>query len=258
MAAQLTDKFDIVEGSINYIQGLFFSQTYEPLQKLEVRQAINYAVDKNMINDMLFNGQSQIIGTHMIPAMGKFYNEETNDLYPRDVEKAKELLKEAGYENGFDLVISVPNNYVPHMQTAEIIVENLKEAGINATIEPVEWNTWLTDVYGEGKFQATITAFTAKLDAATTLRNYYKDSPTNFMKYHNEEFEATYAAAKASIDDAEKTQLYRDCLMILSKDAAAVYIQDPANLVAMKKGLEGYEFYPISAQDVSIIHYVQE
>ncbi|MBQ2287813.1 MAG: ABC transporter substrate-binding protein [Lachnospiraceae bacterium] len=258
MAAQLTDKFDIVEGSINYIQGLFFSQTYEPLQKLEVRQAINYAVDKNMINDMLFNGQSQIIGTHMIPAMGKFYNEETNDLYPRDVEKAKELLKEAGYENGFDLVISVPNNYVPHMQTAEIIVENLKEAGINATIEPVEWNTWLTDVYGEGKFQATITAFTAKLDAATTLRNYYKDSPTNFMKYHNEEFEAAYAAAKASIDDAEKTQLYRDCLMILSKDAAAVYIQDPANLVAMKKGLEGYEFYPISAQDVSIIHYVQE
>ena len=45
--------------------------------------------------------------------------------------------------------------------------------------------------------------------------------------------------------------------MILSKDAAAVYIQDPANLVAMKKGLAGYEFYPISAQDVSLIHYVQ-
>ena len=257
MAAQLTDKFDIVEGSINYIQGLFFSQTYEPLQKLEVRQAINYAVDKDMINGMLFNGQSQLIGTHMIPAMGKFYNEETNDLYPRDVEKAKELLKEAGYENGFDLVISVPNNYVPHMQTAEIIVENLKEAGINATIDPVEWNTWLTDIYGEGKFQATITAFTAKLDAATTLRNYYKDSPTNFMQYYNEEFDATYAAAKASIDDEEKTQLYKDCLMILSKDAAAVYIQDPANLVAMKKGLTGYEFYPISAQDVAILHFVQ-
>ena len=58
-------------------------------------------------------------------------------------------------------------------------------------------------------------------------------------------------------DDEEKTQLYRDCLMILSKDAAAVYIQDPANLVAMKKGLTGYEFYPISAQDVAILHFVQ-
>ena len=143
------------------------------------------------------------------------------------------------------------------MQTAEIIVENLKEVGINATIDPVEWNTWLTDIYGEGKFQSTITAFTAKLDAATTLRNYYKDSPTNFMQYYNEEFDKTYAAAKASIDDDEKTQLYKDCLMILSKDAAAVYIQDPANLVAMKKGLTGYEFYPISAQDVAILHFVQ-
>ena len=257
MAAQLTDKFDIIEGSINYIQGLFFSQTYEPLQNVKVRQAINFAVDKDMINGMLFDGKSQIIGSHMIPAMGKFYNKDTDTLYPRNVEKAKELLKEAGYENGFDLVITVPNNYVPHVQTAEIIVENLKEAGINASIDLVEWNTWLTEVYGEGKFQSTVSAFTAKLDASTTLRNYMTGSSSNFMNYSNEEFDTIYAAAKASIDDEEKTQLYKDCLMILAKDAAAVYIQDPSNLVAMKKGLAGYEFYPISAQDVAIIHYVK-
>lgn len=256
-AATLTEGFNIVEGSINYIQGMFLSQDFEPFKDVRVRQAINYAVDKDMINEMLFGGKSHLIGTHMIPAMGKYYNEETETLYPRDVEKAKELLKEAGYENGFDLTITVPNNYAPHAQTAEIIVENLKEIGINAKVDLIEMTTWTSDVYQGREFEATVIAFTAKLDASTTLRNYYKDSPTNFCNYFNEEFDAAYAAAKASIDDAEKTELYRECQMILAEDAAAVYIQDPSNLVAMKEGLAGYEFYPISAQDVSLIHYVQ-
>ena len=59
------------------------------------------------------------------------------------MEKAKELLTEAGYADGFDLAIAVPSVYEFHMQTAEVVVEQLKAVGINATIDAVEWNTWL-------------------------------------------------------------------------------------------------------------------
>ena len=255
--ATLTDGFNIIEGSINYIQGLFLSQDFEPFKDVRVRQAMNYAVDKQMINDFLFNGKAHILGTHMIPAMGKYYNEETENYYTRDVEKAKELLKEAGYENGFDLTITVPNNYSNHVAAAEIIVENLKEVGINAKIELIEMTAWTETVYQGREFESTVIAFTAKLDASTTLRNYYTESPTNFCNYSSEAFDTAYMAAKASIDDEEKIELYKECQMILAEEAVAVYIEDPANLVAMNENLAGYEFYPISAQDVSLIHFVQ-
>lgn len=255
--ATLPENIGVVEGSLNYIQGLFLNQEFEPFKDIRVRQALNYAVDKNMINDFLLSGKSHIIGTHMIPAMSKYYNEETEDLYETNIEKAKALLKEAGYENGFELTISVPNNYSLHADTAEIIVENLKEIGITAKIELIEMTSWTENVYQGRDFEATVIAFTAKLDPSTTLRNYYSESPTNFCNYSSEAFDSAYLGAKAALDDETKVELYKECQMILAQDAVAVFIQDPANLVAVNNDLAGYEFYPISAQDVSLIHYVK-
>lgn len=255
--ATLPDNVGVVEGNLNYIQGLFLNQEFEPFKDIRVRQALNYAVDKNMINDFLLSGKSHIIGTHMIPAMSKYYNEETENYFTTNIEKAKELLKEAGYENGFEFTIVVPNNYSLHASTAEIIVENLKQVGITAHIELVEMTSWTENVYQGRDFEATIIAFTAKLDPSTTLRNYYSESPSNFCNYNSMEFDSAYLNARAALDDEEKVKLYKECQMILAKDAVAVFIQDPANLVGMNKELAGYEFYPISAQDVSLIHYVK-
>ena len=58
--------------------------------------------------------------------------------------------------DGFDMTISVPNNYQPHMDTAEVVAEQLREAGINVTIQPVEWSTWLDTIYNGRQFQATV------------------------------------------------------------------------------------------------------
>lgn len=127
--ATLTSGFNILQGNVNYVQALFLNNDFEPFKDVRVRQAMNYAVDKDAINEMLFGGKSHLIGTNMIPAFSKYYNEETESVYTRDVEKAKELLTEAGYPDGFDLVIRVPDNYKPHESTAEIIVESLKEVG---------------------------------------------------------------------------------------------------------------------------------
>ena len=255
--ATLTSGFNILQGNVNYVQALFLNNEFEPFQDVRVRQAMNYAVDKDQINEMLFGGKSHIIGTNMIPAFSKYYNEETETVYTRDVEKAKELLAEAGYPDGFDLVIRVPDNYKPHESTAEIIVESLKEVGINATIQLDEFSSWVEEVYTGRDFQATIVAVDGTLSPGSWLEKNPSDAPKNFTNYSNAEFDVTYKAALATVDDEEKVELYKKCQMILAEDAASVYIQDAANLVAVNEKLDGYVFYPCAAQDMSGVHFVE-
>ena len=256
-AATLTDGFNVLEGSVNYVQGMFLNNDFEPFQDARVRQAVCYAVDRDMINDFLFGGKSHVIGTHMIPSFKKYYNEETESVYTHDVEKAKALLAEAGYENGFELTITVPNNYAPHAGTAQIIVENLKEVGITATIDTVEFSTWYDEVYTQRNYEASIVAVDGTLAPGSWMTRNASDDPNNFTNYDNAEFDDVFSRALTSTDDAEKTALYKEAQMILATDAASVYIQDPANLVAVNDELDGYVFYPISAQDMSVVYFKQ-
>ncbi len=250
--------YNIVEGSMNLVQGLYLSSSYEPLSKPEVRQALSYAIDRDAINQFLFNGKSKVIGTHMIPAMSSLYNKDCDGVYTRDVEKAKELLKAAGYENGFDLTITVPNSYQQHIDTATIIKEQFAEIGVNVTLNPVEWSDWLQNTYRGGNFQATVIGFDGTLAPASWLKKYTTNASNNFVHYSNSEYDETYAKAAASVDQEEKTELYKKCQKILTDDAASVYIQDPANLVAVNKKFAGYTFYPTSAEDMSVLYQVSK
>ena len=72
--------------------------------------------------------------------------------YSYDPEKAKELLADAGYADGFDLEITVPSSYSQHVDSAQIIADELSQVGINVTLNQVEWSTWLQDVYKGGNF----------------------------------------------------------------------------------------------------------
>lgn len=253
--AALGDGYNIVEGSMNLVHAMYLNNAYEPLTDLRVRQALCYAVDRQAINDFLFGGKSKLIGTHMIPAMSKYYNDATTDTYSYDPEKAKALLAEAGYANGFDLVISVPSSYSQHVATAEIIVEQLKAVGINASISAIEWSSWLSDVYQGRDFQATVVGVDGKLSPNDWFKKYVSTSSNNFMNYSNPEFDSTFDAAMATIDDAEKVQLYKELQQMLADDAVNVYIEDPADFVAVNSALDGYVSYPIAAQDLSTVYY---
>ena len=120
---------------------------------------MRYAVDRQAINDFLFGGKSKLIGSHMIPALSKYYESGAESLYTYDPEKAKALLTEAGYAGGFDLEITVPSSYSQHVDSAQIIAEQLKAVGINATLKLVEWSTWLDEIYNGRQYEATVIGF---------------------------------------------------------------------------------------------------
>ncbi len=248
------DDCEVLEGTQNMVQGMFLNHTYEPLANQKVRQAICYAVNKDEINGFLYDGKSHLIGSHMIPKLVRYYEPEAEGMYPYDAERAKELLAEAGYPDGFDLEIIATTASTQYIDAAQIIADQLTRVGIRATIRQVEWSTWLDEVYHGKQFQATVVGFDGSLAPNYWMKRYVTGNSKNFMNYSNSEYDETYKNALMTVDDGAKAELYKKCQMILAEDAESVFIQDPANYVAVNKRLGGYQFYPLSAQDMSVVY----
>ncbi|MCR5279749.1 MAG: ABC transporter substrate-binding protein [Lachnospiraceae bacterium] len=244
--------FDILEGTMNLVQALYLNNAFEPFKDERVRKALCYAVDRQEILDKAFGGNGSILGSSMFPAFGKYYIDETKDVYKPDLEKAKELLKEAGYESGLSFEITVPSNYQPHVDTAQVIVEQLKKVGVDAKIKLVEWDTWVSDTYVGRNYEATVIGVDAsQMTARAMLERFLSDSGKNFVNYSNPEFDETLNKAFATTNMDEATKLYKDCEWILTNTAASVYIQDMAEFVAVNNKYTGYDFYPIYVMDIA-------
>ena len=251
-AVQLADEFDIVEGSMSLVQALYLNNGVEPFNNELVRQAMCYATDRQQILDVAFDGYGSLIGSSMYPALGKYFDESLTDTYTYDPEKAKALLAEAGYPDGFAMTITAPSNYPQHVDTAMVLAEQYKAIGLDVTIENVEWNTWLDKVYKNRDFQTTVVGLDAStLTARAMLARFHSESPKNFVNYSDPEYDELFDAALAATTDAEQTELYRAAEANLAEHAANVYIQAPADLVAVRKGLTGVRFYPIYVLDLA-------
>ncbi|MBQ7563021.1 MAG: ABC transporter substrate-binding protein [Lachnospiraceae bacterium] len=249
---QLSDQFTVYEGTMNLVQALYLNNAVKPFDDVRVRQALCYGTDIDEILELAFDGKGSPIGSSMFPSFGKYFTEELNELYPYDPEKAKELLKEAGYENGFDMSIVVPSNYQPHIDTAQVLTEQLKKIGINAKIELVEWNTWLSDVYTNRDFESTVIGVDASsMTARALLERFASDAGNNFINFSDPKYDETFKKAISTTDDAESTACYKELERILAEDAANVYLQDMAEFVALNKRFEGYVFYPMYIQDIA-------
>lgn len=258
-ASQLGDQFDVLEGTMNLVQALYLNNAVEPFNEERVRQALCYAVDPQGIMDLISDGKGTEIGSSMFPAFEKYYMPELNDVYNQDYDKAKELLAEAGYPDGFSFTITVPSNYQQHIDTAQVLVEQLKNIGVTAEIELVEWETWVSEAYTNRNFEATVVGVDASsLTASALLSRSVSDAPNNFINFSNADYDAAYARAEAAVDDEEKTEAYKECERLLAEHAANVYIQDLPCLVALNKKYAGYEFYPLYVQDISKLYIVEE
>ncbi len=254
-AAELGDDFEVLEGTMNLVQAMYLNNAAAPFDNEKVRQALCYAVNKQEILDFVSEGKGTLVGSSMFPAFGKYYVEELNDLYTTDLEKAKALLGEAGYADGFSFTMKVPSNYQQHVDTAQVVAEQLKQINVTANIELIEWETWLNDVYQGRDFEATLVGVDAStLTAGAMLSRFRSDAHNNFINYNNQEYDAAYKealAAEAVMDDEKATEAYKKCETILAETAANVYIQDMCELVAVRKGFTGYTFYPLYIQDFS-------
>lgn len=252
-AEELKSTFNVAYDAANVIQALFLNNKVAPFDNVKVRQAMNYAIDRNAINAFVSGGRASVIATPMLPGLTSYY-EDCNSMYPYDVEKAKSLLKEAGFPDGFEMTITVPSNYSFHMQTAEVIVEQLAKAGIKATIKPVEWETWLEKAYNGREYQSTICGITSDLSPNYVLNRFASTSSKNFTNFSSSEYDEVYKKTAASTDNNDKVTGYKKLQKILAQDANSVYIQVTPLIIALNNKIGGYKFYPVYVQDMSCVY----
>ncbi|MDR0494942.1 MAG: ABC transporter substrate-binding protein, partial [Treponema sp.] len=143
LAHQLNPRqYDIVPGYSAMVQLLALNNGAAPLNDIRVRRAVNYGVDIQEIINAAFYGEGKPSGSPLIPGLAAYYEESLADPYPINQEKARALLTEAGYgEEGrkLSLEITVASNYTMHVDTAQVIAEQLAKIGINVSIKLVDW-----------------------------------------------------------------------------------------------------------------------
>lgn len=246
--------FKSITAEQNLVQSLVFNNKKAPFKHVKVRQAINYAIDVKEIIKGVTHGFGTPVGSTMSPVMKKYYNNNLTYTYEKNISKARALMKEAGYEEGFKTTITIPSNYVLHVDCGQIIIQQLKKINIDAKLELVEWGVWLDRVYKNRDYDMTIIALTGKLDPYKIMQRYDTDYNKNFMNYTNKKYDELLKKANETIDEKQRILLYKDAQTILNKDAVAVFIMDPMLSVGMNKNIEGYKVYPIYVQDMANVY----
>ncbi|MHA7964462.1 ABC transporter substrate-binding protein [Paenibacillus sp. CAU 1782] len=254
---ELGDEYTALSAPQNLVQLVVLNHNKAPFDNIKVRQALNYAVNKDEIIEGVALGYGTKLGSNISPVLAKYFQEGLENSYATDLEKAKALLVEAGYPDGFEAKLSVPSNYQFHVDTAQVVAAQLEQIGVKLKIEPVEWAVWLERIYKGRDYELTIIGLDGKLDPYQILNKYISDASNNFFNYNSPDFNATLKAAVTEVDDAKRVELYKKAQTILADDAAAIYIMDPNTNVALNKKLAGYKQYPLYVQDLSSVYFTE-
>ncbi len=197
-----------------------------PLAEKEVRQAINLAIDKEKLVS-LYEGIGKPAKNPLPPSLWGF-NDDIED-YGYDIEKAKELLAEAGFADGFDITLNTFSNPRPYMPqpkvSAQAIQEMLKEVNINVEIIESDWDTHLS-LTENGEHDMAFLGWTGDngdpdnfLYVLLDKDNAKVGSAGNIAFYKNDEVHDLLKAAQTEMDQEKRTELYLEAQELIHEDA---------------------------------------
>ncbi|WP_440408493.1 ABC transporter substrate-binding protein [Neorhizobium petrolearium] len=192
--------------------GLQFNTKFEPFSKPEVRQAIAYAVDRSVIINTAFNGLGTPIYGIAIPEGYMGYSAEKANYFSHDIDKAKELLKKAGYPNGFEARLLASSQYSFHQNTAIAIQSELAKIGIKLTLDLPDWASRMAKA-NAGDYDFAVLGSLGEITDADWLSNYYyggdKLVRTNNSPYFDDpQINEILDKGRATVDSAEREKIY--------------------------------------------------
>jgi peptide/nickel transport system substrate-binding protein len=206
------------------------------LNDLRVRQAINYAIDKQKVLDTVYGG-GKIIGTFM-DYDNAYYKDFTN-LYPYDPAKARQLLKEAGVGQDRVFELFLPQNYELHVKAGEMYQAMLTEVGMNVQIKLVDWSTWLSDVYSQANYDLTVIGHTGKLDPDGTLGG-YGIPEKRYVRWDNPRAAELIAEGARVSGYENRKKIYDQVLELMAREVPFMYLGSNYEFNAMRNNV--YEF----------------
>lgn len=256
VASQVEGEFTVLKDTMKLVQALYLNNAVPPFDDVRVRQAMYYAINVPEIIDFVCDGAGVATGTSMYPAFTKYFLPELAEAYQQDLTKARQLLADAGYPDGFDMTIAVPGNYEQHVDTGLVLSQQLSAVGINAQVQEISWESWVQDVYKGRNYQATVSGIAASdMTAREMLERYTTGHGKNFIGFSDEEFDRVVAQAAVTMEPEQQVALYQRAQEILSEQAASLWLQDLCDLTVLRPGLEGMTFYATYVLDMSTIYF---
>jgi peptide/nickel transport system substrate-binding protein len=216
-----------------------------PLNDVKVRQALNYATDKQALIKVVNFGIGEVSNSFM--PNGALYWNKDQPGYPFDVEKAKALIKESSIPNGGKIAIQVQAGRASALQLATALKEMWSQIGIDLDIQQLE-QAVATDNYRNNKFEANATGWTNDIIDPDELVS-YAILPEQVQNYHtgwtNQEAIDLANKGRAVLDDAERRKIYYRIQEIHMQDAPFIYLFTLPYVDVLKKNVKGFFHHPM-------------
>jgi len=190
---------------------------------VKLRQAVNYAVDKQAIVDGLLGGLGTVSNCQVMTPAYFGYNEDLK-AYPYDLEKAKQLLKESGVAEGTEIELQVPmGRYFMSSEISQVVAAQLQEVGLNAVIRESDFSSWVQP-YSRGEMgpMALLGQAWPTLDADGQLGLYGSKNPTAY--FNNADYDAELAAGRATNDPKQRLIHYKKATEIMCREAPVIFL----------------------------------
>ncbi|MEM9106467.1 MAG: ABC transporter substrate-binding protein [Pseudomonadota bacterium] len=240
-------RFRVVAGSTEGETILSTNNQQPPLDNPKVRQAIAHAIDRQAIIDGAMFGYGTPIGTHFAPHHPSYVDLTAQSNY--DPEKAKALLAEAGFADGFSTTLKLPPPSYAR-RGGEIIASQLRDIGIETEISNLEWAQWLEQVFKGKDFGLTIVSHTEPLDIGIYAR------PDYYFQYDSADFQKIMEDLNNATDPAERDKLLKAAQQMIADDYVNGYLFQLANTGVVNAKLQGiWENAPTQAADMTGVYW---
>ena len=210
-------------------------------QQMLVRQAFELSIDRSALIQVVYDGlYTPTVQAN--PPSSPFYDADIQPL-PRDVDRARALLKQSGVSLPVKVTLVAPNN--PDLQQADEVIQSMaSEAGFEVTLQSMEFASSLQAGYA-GKFQAYNIAWSGRIDPDGNLYPFLHTGGTfNYGHYDSPAMDDLLDRARLTTDAAERRALYRQVVELERRDLPLIYLWTPKNLVGMRKQVTGFVQVP--------------
>lgn len=264
-----SEGMDVTSYDSNLVQYMGFNLRDKKFQDKNLRQAFMYALDRNAMVDKLLEGNGQVVDTPMLPSSWSYPDKSTLNNYKYNKNKAKELLKQAGYEDrdnngivedkdGKELVVKLtyPTGNKLREQTAPIIQANLKDIGVKMELENMEFTALMDKVVANHDFELYLMGNNLSLDPdpkpywhSTSASDEKGNSAWNISSFKNEKADQLIEQGISVSDQKQRKEIYSQFGKLLNDEVPWAYLYSQNIRKAYNPHLKDFKPYTFNDFD---------
>ncbi len=216
---------------------------HEPFGKLEVRQAMSWALDRREVLQAAHGGYGRLTAP-IPPALVDYaLDGESLPQYKPDLNKAKDLLAKAGLPNGFKTELQSPAGFPQLINTAQVVAGDLKKIGIDVELKQIEYGTWIKG-FQNHEFIMTTNLTSGNADPDAVLYPRLSSKGANNNSWNDAEVDDLLVQGKTALDPQKRVEIYKKAQQVLIDKAPQLWTVSSDLIEVMKKNVKGYVSHP--------------